>query len=450
MPVAALKVIIDREEYSRFEPSRSVVRARVLPSPATGLADAVTVDLCRKDGIVLATQTVLFAGDQLKGAVVMFQLADIKSSDGYPTVVRGDYTIKATCGDVSGSAPFIVSIITVEELKAGYCRGMSLYSREIMAPRKQPSLVTGVTIKTVSSGSSPGLYILKFTAPATLQWNDGPAVSIEDGLTSEILPDASGAYIEVRVDSFDLPAGNATEGILIDQETLTDAALRSEIQRAVSELENRIIDSPVEPLRMATEPYFSNPAEGEYYDKLAQPAAFYRKDVFNMQSKAWHVSMPYQQLNKVYRMEGYVGDEKSLDVSEGVFKCNVRQGIVEVLPASSTYTYFMTFFSQLDYWGIREYIADFWRYTALIGLRDLDPDLIKAIGYSAAIPVLTSAGMAARGGYQSVSISKDGVSQSSSTSKGLYSAAVDEYKEWLNDNRQRLATRYKGLTMVTL
>jgi hypothetical protein len=80
----------------------------------------------------------------------------------------------------------------------------------------------------------------------------------------------------------------------------------------------------------------------------------------------------------------------------------------------------------------------------------LPGEILKIGGMTAAIPVLTVAGQAARGGYSSESISKDGVSLSTSVSKGLYGDTIAEYKEWLDKNRNRIISRYRGLLMETI
>lgn len=452
MALTDIDIYLDREEYSRFERTRSTVRARIVPTPATGLDDTVTVTLERADGFVLATQTVTFSGDFAKGQFATFDLAAVKDADGFPAAIRGNYRIKATSGDVTGLASFRIALITVDELKATYCRGLSLRARDVLVPRKQPSLVTGVTITRVSQGLVPGVHTLTFVAgtPNTLRFDKGPAVTIGSGMASEILPDERGNYVEVVIDPFELPTANAAEGVLIDFEVMGDEAIRSEIEKAISEIENRWIGTYLEPLRIATPPFFNNPEQGEYFDKVARPTAFYRNDVFTRNGKVWHVSLPYTHLQKVYGMQGFFGDFQSLDITTGVYKCNVRQGTIDVLPQSSAYVMIITFFAQLDYWGVREYIADFWRYKALVGLADTEEDLLKAAGYLAAIPVLTTAGQAARGGYSSESISKDGVSRSTSVSKGLYGDTIAEYKEWLKENRPSIGNRYKGINMVIM
>lgn len=452
--ITGLAVITDRNEYSRFEPNRSIIRVRIVPIPATGLAESVTVQLTRADGFVLATNMLDFTGSFPKGIITTFDVSGVKDADGFALCTKGAYRLvakNAGASVISPPASIKLSIITADEMKSTYCRGLSLVSKNVLSPKKQPSLVTGVTIKKVSTESRPGLYILnyKIGTPATLQWNNGVAVELVSGMSNEILPDDKGNYIEVNIDSYELPAVAASEGILLDYEGITDDVLQGEISRAVSTLE-RLVGTKLEPTRVATTPYFETPEVGEFFDMKATPGVFYRDEVFPNTALVWHVGLPYTYLQKVSKLCGFLGDSQGLEISQGSFKCNVRQGIVEVLPRSSTFSFFVTFFAQLDYWGVREYISDFWRWKGIIGMTTLEPELIKMIGYEAAIPLLTVAGQAARGGYSSESISKDGVSRSTSVSKGLYSSTIDEYKEYLKENKGRITSRYKGINMVTL
>lgn len=451
MALDALTIHTDHTEYSRFESGRSVVSVRVVPTPTTSLNDTVTVRLKRRDGNEIAAVPVSFVGDSPKGKVVTIDLAGLKDGHGFPLAVRGSYTLAAESGAiVSVPRTIRVSLITAHEMKRDYCRGVPLYAREVLVPKKQPTLVAGVTIDRVSPTAPPGLYILKYDQTAnTLTWNNGVAVEVGDGVSAEILPDDRGNYIEVTIDSFSLPAATVAEGIFIDLEVMSDESIQNEIDRAVSGVE-RLLGAFIEPLRVATDPYYNNPQPGEWFDAKVSSAAFYRREVFTDQARVWHVSLPVTHIHDVSLMTGYVGDNKVLDISNGAFRCNPKQGIVEVMPQGSTYTYIITFFAQLDFWGIREYIPDFWRYKGIAGLRDLEAELLKVIGYDAAITILTTAGQAARGGYSSESISKDGVSRSTSVSKGLYGDTIAEYKEWLKDNRRLVANRHKGLVMTTL
>ena len=81
-------------------------------------------------------------------------------------------------------------------------------------------------------------------------------------------------------------------------------------------------------------------------------------------------------------------------------------------------------------------------------MRECPGDVIELIGRHAAIPILAAAGAAFRGGYSSQSISRDGVSESvsytSSAIYGIYSASIEDYRNWIRENLPALRNRYRG------
>jgi hypothetical protein len=449
--IESLVIHLSGVEFSRYEADRSILRARVIPAPAVDAGEKVTVKLVRKDGVTVASKEIDFtAGAFPKGAVVTFDLAEV--SDGFPIFTTGDYVVRAESAEASAEAPFIVSTITVATMKKTFCAGLSLKQVDVLAPVKQPQLVTGVRIIQVSDGVSPGIYVLGYDE-TTLQWNGGAKVDLPDVPGTEVLPDDRGNWLMVEVDPFELPEEASAEGIIIDYASLDDSAIRSEIASATAEIE-RSIGSFIEPKRVATEPFFSNPGEGEFFDVKAQAAHFYRRDAFSAASLAWRIGLPYVNFQKLDFLEGYFGGSKVLTLNGGMFAMNRPTGTVEVLPQAQELAYIITFFTQLNYWGVRETITDFWRYKGVVGVPESTgkADLLKAVGYTAAIPILAIAGQAARGGRISDSMSKDGVSRSSSyNGEGLYAATIKQCEAWLTANKGQLRKRYGGaFTMTTL
>lgn len=450
MALTAISIKTDRNEYSRFEENRSRIHARIMPTPATGLVqEAVTITLLRGTQAV-SEQVVTLDGDYPKGQIVEFDLNTITDADGIPLCTRGNYTIQAGQGEIQGATTVRVAIITAEGMRAGYCFGAPLYNYDILAPKKQPSLVTGVTIRKVSEKTKAGLYNLAYDQSAgTLTWSDGPAVTIGAGSTDEILPDSKGNYIEVDIDQFELPAEDAAEAIVIDRKIMSDQAIRDEIDKAVAEVESTLLKVWVEPTRFATEPYYSQGG----YDRKVEPIAYYAND-FTQNALVWHLNMPLQQVIKVDEIAGYIGNTVALQLANMAFSTNRKAGTVDVLPYNSQYAYLYTFFVQMSIWGVRDVIAGFWRYHGIAGIERMEGDILKLIGLQAAIPLLTIAGQAYRGGFASESTSKDGVSVSksytSSASYGVYSASIEEYKKWIDKNIKRLRNAYRGLPMVVI
>lgn len=451
MALTGIAIYLDRPEYSRLETNRSVVKARIIPTPATDLvSEVVTVSLVKK-GVPIYQTDVTFDGDAPKGQVVEIDLKNIKDSDGVTHINRGTYTVQATQGLVTASATTKVALITATEMRRTYCQGLHLIAGSKLAPKKQPSAVTGVWISNVSKATKAGLQALEYNATAgTLTWGGGTAITLDDATGSEILLDAKGGYIEVDIDHFNLPATNASEAILIDHEDLTDDFLHREIEKATQEVE-LALKVFIEPTRLATEPYYSAPEEGEYFDCAAETLAYYEKD-FNMRGKTWQLNLPYHQVSKMEGLVGFIGNNKAFELHSGAISVTRKSGIANVLPYNSQYSVFYNFFLQINFWGQREFIPNFWRYKLVAGVEESTPgEILKMVGYTAAISILTTAEQAYRAGVSSESISKDGVSRSQSyNAKGIYDSTIQEYKEWLKTNTPKFRNLYRGVPMVTL
>lgn len=72
---------------------------------------------------------------------------------------------------------------------------------------------------------------------------------------------------------------------------------------------------------------------------------------------------------------------------------------------------------------------------------------MEFIGKKAAIDALTMLGLALRPGIGSVSLSRDGVSQSTSYITGQYgpySGPIMAYKDWLKEEMPRYRAKYRG------
>jgi len=449
--LTGIEIHLRKGEYSRYEAARSVVKARIIPDPATELAAEQVIVAIEKKGVVIATQVVTLQGDMPKGAVVEFDLTTITDADGTSHINRGDYKVTATQGSLTAAASFKVAIVTAEEMRKTYCQGLHLVAGAKLAPKRQPSAVTGVTITNVAKGTKKGVLALSWDASEkTLTWGGGVAIPIEEDSDDAILLDARGSYIEVEIDYYSLPTEDAAEGILLDAEMMTNEFLSSEIEKATQEVES-LLKIMLEPTRVATEPFYSNPGTGEYYDMKAAPRCFYEKD-FNRRSLGFHIDMPYHQVGKVSNLTGYIGNTKALQLKDGATAVSRKSGTVDVLPYNSAYVMYWTFFLGINFWGVREFIADFWRYTAVIGLDEKVPaEIIKMVGYTAAVSILTTAEQAYRAGMTSESMSKDGVSRSTSyNAKGVYDSAVQEYKDWLDKKTPEFRKLYRGISMVVV
>lgn len=454
--LTGLQIQIDREEYSRFEPKRSTVKVRVLPEPSTGLVGEVVNVLIESRGFDIATQDITLDGDYPKGKVVEFDLNNCKDADGITLINRGIYTVTASQdpllgGTATATGDFKVSMITADEMRTTYCQGLHLVAKTKLAAKRQPSVVSGVQITNVSKQHRTGVKALVWDATArTLTWDGGMAIPISNNTRSEILIAQNGNYIEVDLDPYELPDADAGEGILIDTTAMDDTFLQSEIEKATQEIEF-MMKVFLEPTRIATEPYYSNPEEGEHFDAKAEPLAYYSKD-FNTRGVSWLLNLPHNQVINSKKIEGFIGNTRALEISSGAITVNRKSGQLNILPYYGQYVAFYTFFLTFNFWGVRDFIPDFWRYKATVGLEVHSAgEVMKLIAYTAAISILTTAEQAYRAGTTSESISKDGVSRSTSyNAKGIYDSTIQNYKDWVKVNQPNISRQYRGIPMVVL
>lgn len=456
MALEALSLLLDRSEYSRFEPSRARVGVRVVASGTTAAETPLTYRLLRGAVEVATGDAVLAAGSPPAPILVEIDLAVLVDADGIPKATAGVYAVEVTAGGLTETTTdFLVSLVTVDQMRSAYCRGATLYSNDVLLPVRQPSRVTGVTVTATEGVRPKTVKNLTYTVSEgtrTLQWGAGPAVTLTEGLTQEILLDTDRSYLEVTVDWYALPAESAAEALLIDKERMTDDAIRVHLRQAVAEVEG-LLKCFIEPQRCATQPYFSAPEAGEWFDREVEPTAYYKSD-FNDLGIAWHLQLGQPNLLKVDAVEGHLGDTKVLTVESGSYQINRKAGTVDILPHHSQYAYLWHFFNQRYYWGIRDYVAGFWRWKGKAGIPVVDDDVLKLVGFTGAISVLTVAGQAYRAGFASESISKDGVTQSRSYTAsavyGIYSATIDQCEKWIKEHRDRIVQRHAGVRMVVL
>ena len=90
----------------------------------------------------------------------------------------------------------------------------------------------------------------------------------------------------------------------------------------------------------------------------------------------------------------------------------------------------------------------------MVGLRECPCDLQEIIAKKAAMDALIMLGNALRPGVGSVSLGRDGVSQSVSYTNqmqyGAYTGAIMAFKEWIDNNLQKYRGKYRGATMVVV
>ncbi len=98
-------------------------------------------------------------------------------------------------------------------------------------------------------------------------------------------------------------------------------------------------------------------------------------------------------------------------------------------------------------------IPNFWHYNIIAGIRKPCGDIMQLIGKQAAIDALGQAGAALFPALGSVSISRDGVAQSTSYITGMYgkfNGLITNYKDWIEENGPRLIAQYRGTKLTVV
>ncbi len=181
---------------------------------------------------------------------------------------------------------------------------------------------------------------------------------------------------------------------------------------------------------------------------------YYRESDWNFRTKGFSLNLPYHQLLRIDELKGFMGNQAILRIGAGAYEENRKSGRLDVLPYNSEYTLLWTFFSRIDFWGLRDSIANFWRFKGVAGIKEHDGEVLKLCAMTAAIPLLTVAGQAYRAGFSSESVSKDGVSVSksytSSATFSIYSAQIEDARKWSKEAIPKIRNRYRGIPMTVL
>lgn len=132
MTITALSLTINRAFLSRYEPTRSTLRA-VIAQAGGATGDVMVTTLTRQTAgadLLLTTITTTLGVIPALSTQVEIRLDTLKDADGVSTVrvsqALGDYTLRVTAGAVSAEANFTVAPITPESLKSSYMRGIPL------------------------------------------------------------------------------------------------------------------------------------------------------------------------------------------------------------------------------------------------------------------------------------------------------------------------------------
>lgn len=467
MAITGLTLTLDRTYYSRFEPTRAVLRATVTP---VGTGDPVTVTLTRQTPagpLVLATQDLpALTGPE----TVTFDLRTLLTSAGYPSAIRsralGDYTVTATHGttpSITAAATATVLLITPEEMRRTWLLGLSLRTVEMLMPRTQPTQITGVAITSVGTQSriGGGALAWNFTTKA-LTWRGGAAVPINmsGGTQAYALPDPLMGYLLVSVTPGSLPGVDTTETVTLDFGTLTDDALATIMHGVTDEIERGLL-CRLEPTRIVTECLIDasiNPSPPAAYDEVMPGTSWYRpEDYYRWLS----IKLPVHQVREVVSLSGWFNRSRTVEIPESWITLTAPMiGLVELIPANVAIV-------QWYYYGpwmpalvsAAGHVGKFWQYDIIAGLREIPEGLRLFLAKRQALAILAIAGQARNpSGQTGGGLSRDGISESRSLHPmGVYGALMRQYSDetgltpgtraWTLDNwREKLA----GPVMVVL
>ncbi len=433
-----LTVAVDKTEYSKFHQDLAVITVYLTFQGAVA-GDTVTVSLLRNDGYGAVKSVTLTMTQGQASATVQFDLRTINGPEGFNICRQGYYQVEGVSGALTtDSQVFWVGVVPVSELKDRWCYGVPLDALAIIGPVMQPQAVTGVTIKRVPPTHPKGIFPLVLSGQ-TLSWAAGTAVSIKPGVVQDyILANQAGTdYIIVTVNPAALPSSGQTEQIVIDSQTVSDDIFRQDLEQAYNEIYQKCYFYP-EPTYVATDPNTTaaGPQVGVttgFADVVGIPVTYYRmKDFMRWMT----VKMPYNRILKVLNLTGYFNDTLTLQVTLDWIVWNQMNGELELVPNNGAVVSWQFYESaMLQFLYIYADIPSFWHYYILCGLPTLDGEfqiVREAIAKIAAINALGRAGTAYSAGLNSVSTSRDGVSQDKSYGNKFPGAPlIEEYKTWL-------------------
>jgi len=373
-----------------------------------------------------------------------------------------------TLFNVTADSPdFGINIVTAAQLRDTYLFGIDLQSSDVRMPKFQPRKVTGVEILEVSRNHPLSFYPLNYTVDAQgtkfLSWADGDLIEITDDYTQYLLPcgevEGSAEFIKVSADFYRMPTSGVKESLLIDEFEMTDDMIRSYISKATDSLEFHELQVYLEPTQLVTDIdvndiSFSDDGNSIVintdYDFITTPVNFYPRSPGHWIS----IQFPFPQVIDVTELYGAVANTRVVHINYEWIEVSPKSGFAQLVPFNTEIAFDFTGLIWVESLHSATPIPNFWHYNAVAGLREVPANILKMLGMTAAISILTVAGQAFRGGFSSQSISRDGVSESvsytSSAIYGIYSATIEEFKKWIEENLPGIRNYYRGVLLTTL
>ena len=459
--ITSLSIALDRNtSYSRYDLTTpaNIITATITISPTANITDTITVTLQRQSTArgadvintvsnapiipiisqpyVVQTNTIPLSNFSGSTVTTTFDIRAAQDLNGFVnarhSMVEGDYSIvvTTTTPGVTAQANTTVSIITVEEMKQRWCYGAPLIAYEQLAPKLQPQLVTGVTITATGFGTARGLYPLIYTpgTPATLQWGNSTAITLNPTITQYVLYDQAGNNVTVKINFASLPVSATTENIFLDYNTISDQWILQQIIQTTADIERGLM-TYLEPTHVVARNFLqftANPPT--IYDVIGEGIPFYK---YNEEMRWLNIETPYVNILKIINIAGFFNQQLTVTIPLEWITYDTRNGIVQLVPTNFAVldwlflgAAFYAFFIQ------NNYVPNFWSFDLLCGLREGPQEDVRAyIAMCAAIIILAQVGMARYpAGVTSYSVGRDGVSESASLIPGVYRALIEQYE----------------------
>lgn len=434
-----------------------------------------------QDPVVNATASI---GSGANGAVVITANEDFAGAAGnaYSVLVSVPLGTSALSASVSGSL-LTVSLDVTAGVPNPAANTASLIAAAIDSLDNFSAVASGTGSGSFSVSEGP----TSFTGGVSntvrqLNWRGGPLVSITSPGTYILLSGNGGSgaggcagsggaggfdsenpdYICVRITSVLLmPTSNVVESLIIDTKKIDDETLHKFLCQAVSWVENDYLATFVEPTNVVTD---RDPTTIQYSAGINAPAPIFTDTDFDYiwspltyfvprtQGQWVKIQTPFPQLLRVDNLYGAIANTRVIDIDLEWIEHSEQGGLIQLVPFNQEIAFdFIGLLWSNALRGASE-LPNFWHYNVIAGLREASCDIQELIAKRAAINALVIAGQALRPGLGSVSLSRDGVSESvsyiNSAQYGLFTGTITAYKEWIDERGKELRAKYRGITMV--
>ena len=488
---AITSLAVNRDEYSKFEQDRAIIEAVVFisgPVDATAALNTLTFEIRkarRNRDVVVYTLNVdaaayfgLAPGVNFDANTPLYANLDTRLAISAPDLInlirRGKYYVKVYRSDEVAPYPaagtqdsddFYINPITVHRMRNDWCFGIDFQSSDLRTWRFHPRLIPGVTMQEVSRNHKLAFFPLKYEVNSAgdkfLAWDGGSLVRLNAAHKEYMLPGGgpTSEYIVVKVDHNRLGATPQSEELFIEEKVLSDESIRRYLSDSIDHVENTLVQTYIEPTDLVTD---VDPSQLTYsgsggalvinsdYDFITSPVTFYPR----VPGQWIDIQFPFPSLLKIEQLYGAVANTRVIHINPEWIEIAEKSGYTQLVPFNSEIAFDFIGLVWVESLRSSTAIPNFWHYNLVAGLRDCPGDLLELIGKHAAIPILTAAGAAFRGGYSSQSISRDGISESvsytSSAIYGIYSASIEDYRNWIREHLPAIKNRYRGPQMIVM